>query len=122
MILYIKTQAVYVTDQKRAQDFYTRQLGFEVRKNLPMEPNANWIEVAPPGAQSCLVLYPRAMMRGWEQMKPSIVFKVADMAATVKELSGRGVEFVEKPKDMPWGIYAKIADPDHNEFLLVQDK
>ncbi|TKS60847.1 MAG: hypothetical protein EWM73_03047 [Nitrospira sp.] len=33
--------------QQRAVEFYTRQLGFEVRRRLPMGPKAPWIEVAP---------------------------------------------------------------------------
>ena len=62
MIGPIKTVGIYVRDQERAVEFYTQKLGFEVRRTLSMGPGASWIEVAPPGAQTCLVLYPKAMM------------------------------------------------------------
>ena len=120
MIGPVKTVAVYVEDQQAAVEFYTTKLGFEVRRNEPMAPGANWVEVAPPGGQTGLVLYPRAMMKGWEEMRPSVVFSCTDIEATCATLWAAGVKVVDQPHPMPWGIYAKIADPDGNEFLLVQ--
>src|SRR5947209_4182061 len=112
MITSIKTVAVYVTDQQRALEFYTGKLGFEVRRNQPMGPGGNWVEVSPPGSQTCVVLYPRAMMAGWESLKPSVVFGSEDIAATHGELSARGVSFTQAPATLPWGTYAKFTDPD----------
>jgi lactoylglutathione lyase len=120
MIGPIKTVAVYVEDQQKAVEFYTSLLGFEVRRDQAMGPEARWVEVAPPGAQTALVLYPRAMMKGWEEMKPSVVFNCSDIEATVATLWANGVGVIDQPHAMPWGTYAKIADPDGNEFLLVQ--
>ena len=40
--------------------------------------DARWLEVAPPGAASALVLYPKAMMPDWETRRPSVVFEVED--------------------------------------------
>ena len=120
MIGPIKTVAVYVEDQQQALEFYTGKLGFEVRRNETMMPGVNWVEVAPKGAETCVVIYPRALMQGWEQMKPSITFSCADVEATCAHLQARGVTLVDHPRSMPWGIFAKIADPDGNEFLLVQ--
>ncbi len=119
MIAHIKTVAVYVSDQAAALEFYTKTLGFEVRANFPMTPDASWLEVAPPGAQTAVVLYPRALMTDWANLKPSIVFHCADVVATHKELTARGVAFSMPPTQMKWGTYAKFADPDGNEFLLA---
>src|SRR5215213_3498323 len=120
MIGPIKTVAVYVEDQQQALDFYTDKLGFEVRRNEAMAPGANWVEVAPKGGETCLVIYPRGLMAGWEQMKSSVVFSCLDVEATCAHLQARGVKLVDHPRAMPWGVSAKIADPDGNEFLLVQ--
>ena len=65
MIGPIKTVAVYVEDQARAEAFYTGPLGFVVRRRVAMGAEASWIEVAAPGAESCVVLYPRSMMPDW---------------------------------------------------------
>ena len=64
MIGPIKTVAVYVEDQQQALEFYTDKLGFEVRRNETMMPGVNWVEVAPKGADTCVVIYPRALMHG----------------------------------------------------------
>jgi len=55
MITSIGTVSVYVRDQEKAVKFYTEKLGFEVRRNEPMGPNARWIELAPKGAQTRIV-------------------------------------------------------------------
>lgn len=83
-----------------------------------MGPQGDWVELAPKGGQSCLVLYPRAMMPDWENRRPSIVFHCADVEQTYQELVARGVEFREAPKRLPWGIFAQFTDPDGNEFLI----
>ena len=120
MITNVTTVAVYVTDQEAALRFYTEKLGFEVRRNEPMGPGGSWIEVAPPGAQTRVVIYPRAMMKGWEHLKPSIVFGCEDTESTYRELAERGVNFTQAPTKMPGGMFSKFVDPDGNEFLLAQ--
>ena len=119
MITHVKTVAVYVEDQDKDLAFFTGKLGFEVRRKEQMGPNAQWIELAPKGAETCLVIYPNAMMKDWSERKPSVVFHCQDAEATYKELSARGVNFTEAPKRMPWGVYAQFVDPDGNVFLLT---
>lgn len=109
MITHANTVAVYVSSQQDALRCYTEKLGFEVRRNAPMGPGGNWIELAPHGAQSRIVIYPRAMMKGWEALKPSIVLGCADAQATYRELSARGVRFTQAPKKMPWGTFPKVV-------------
>lgn len=118
MITHIATVAVYVENQAEAVKFWTEQVGFAVHQNHPMGPDASWTEVGPKGAQSCLVLYPRRMMPNWQELKPSIIFACEDVEKTYAEMSGRGVKFLEAPKAMPWGTYARFEDPDGNQFLL----
>lgn len=74
MIGPMKTVGIYVHDQQKALDFYMQKLEFELRRSESMNPKGSWIEVAPAGAQTCFVLYPKAMMADWEQRKPSVVF------------------------------------------------
>ena len=62
--------------------------------------------MAAPGAQTRLVIYPRSMMKDWEQCKPSIVFGCEDTEATYRELAQRRVNFTQTPTKMPWGVFA----------------
>ncbi len=38
--------------------------------------------------------------------------------STYRQLSARGVEFIEAPAVQPWGSFAKFKDPDGNTFVL----
>jgi lactoylglutathione lyase len=115
----IKTVSVYVEDQERAVAFYVEKLGFEVRRRLPMGPNASWIELAPPGAQTCLVLYPKSMMPTWREQKASVVFHCPDVEAVCRRLEQLEVRITMPPTGLRWGMFAKFADPDGNEFGLT---
>ena len=118
MIAKIATVAVYVDNQQEALRFWTEQVGFEVHRSIPMGPTASWLEVGPKGAESCLVVYPKSMMNGWPERKPSVVFQCEDVHKTHEEMSSRGVKFTEEPKAMPWGQFAIFQDLDGNEFVL----
>ncbi len=119
MISNINTVAVYVTDQQRALAFYTQKLGFQVRFRASMGPEADWIELVAPGAQTALVIYPRSLMEDWSERKPSIVFRCEDVEKTYQELSDKGVQFMGEPQKMVWGVYAQFTDEDENQFLLM---
>ena len=121
MIDAIATVAVYVEDQERSLAFWTQQVGFTVRITRPMGPAGSWIEVGPPDATSCLVLYPKAIMPDWAERKPSIVFRCDDVERTYREMADRGVHFSQPPQQMPWGPFALFDDVDGNTFGLRQD-
>ncbi|MDF2961860.1 MAG: Glyoxalase/bleomycin resistance protein/dioxygenase [Paenibacillus sp.] len=118
MIKHIATVGVYVDNQQKAITFWTEKAGFQVFRNQPMTPDASWVEVGPEGAQSALVLYPKAMMPNWEELKPSIVFHVEDIQQTYEAMKSRGVHFLEEPNPQPWGTYCRFQDEDGNEFLM----
>jgi catechol 2,3-dioxygenase-like lactoylglutathione lyase family enzyme len=109
---------IYTRDQQRSLDFFTRTLGFEVRSDEPMGPGARWIEVAPPGGQSSLVLWTPPGMEGRIGTFSGMVFSCDDIRATFAELRGRGVQFTQEPTDQPGGVMATFADPDGNSYVL----
>lgn len=128
MITAINSVSVVVSDQDRSLAFYTEKLGFELQMDAPMG-QSRWVQLAPKGAQTSLVLskatedmpaevYVRmkAMLGGFT----SFIFAVDDLQATHKELTARGVEFVDQPAQQPWGWWASIKDPDGNIIGLHQ--
>ena len=118
MIEKIATAAIYVTDQEVAIQFWGEQVRFEIRRDLSMGAEARWLEMAPPGADSCIVIYPKSMMEDWAERKPSLVFECDDIDGTHKSMAERGVEFSQEPKDMPWGKFAIFLDPEGNWYGL----
>jgi predicted enzyme related to lactoylglutathione lyase len=122
MIGPIKTVGIYVENQDAAVDFYTHKLGFELRRSIEMGPGVKWVEVSPKGSESCFVLYPRTMMSNWSELKPSVVFHCPDVEATCKSLAGKGVSITMQPTPLAWGMFAKFADLDGNEFGLTSQE
>ena len=118
MIEKIATSAIYVTDQEAAIRFWGEQVGFEIRRDLPMGPEARWVEMAPLVADSCIVIYPKSMMEDWAERKPSLVFECEDIAVTHESMAEQGVEFSQEPKEMLWGKFAIFLDPEGNWYGL----
>src|SRR5437764_14141025 len=98
-----------------AVDLWAKRVGFEVRTRRPLGAVGSWIEIAPPGAESCLVLYPKALLPDWAERKPSIVFECDDVYATVAAMKSRGVRFSQEPREMQWGAFAAFLDDAGSE-------
>lgn len=128
MIKQIQTAHLFVSDYDRAKAFYTEKVGFELQMDAPMGPEARWVQLGLPGAQTSLVLAkPFEGMPDYEHGKRSIgsfapfILSVDDMEATHKELASRGVEFVDAPAKQEWGWWATFKDPDGNTIGLHAD-
>lgn len=118
MIKKIATVAVYVDDQEEALKFWTEKIGFEKRQDIDMGNKYRWLEVAPKGAESCVVIYPKTLMKNWQELKASIVFLSDDIDNFCSELKQKGVKFTDEPKQMPWGKFAIFQDVDGNDFVI----
>lgn len=124
MITHVGTVSLFVADQERAKKFYTEILGFELRKDAPLYPGATarWIDVAPKGAQTGIILYlPDENWTHYQQVvgkSQALTFTVTDLAATHAELVAKGVTFVQEPAIEPWGSYAILQDSEGNMLIL----
>ncbi|HZU13657.1 MAG TPA: VOC family protein [Chloroflexota bacterium] len=122
MITGIRSATVPVRDQQQALDFYTSILGFEKRADAPMD-GARWIEVAPPGAASVLILFTPPDWESRIGTGTGIVLTADDIDATYEELQSKGVTFTQPPEEQPWGgKLAQFEDMDGNGFVLVQNR
>ncbi|MEP6696710.1 MAG: VOC family protein [Pseudonocardiales bacterium] len=127
---------LWVHDQEAALDFYTRKVGLELRSDVtvPEMGDFRWLAVGPAGQSDVsivLMAIPgppvmddhtaeevrNLMAKGFA----GTVFLVTDdCQASYEELSDRGVEFVEKPEERPYGIDAAFRDPSGNSVRLTQ--
>ena len=122
MLKNILTVGIYISDPDQAIDFYVSKLGFEKRNDVPMGEGMRWIEVAPPGAQTAIVL---AKGYGPDQDRigkfTGYIFATDDIQTTYETLKSRGVHFTEPPRVESWGKWAQFVDQDGNEFGLKAD-
>lgn len=110
--------SIPVADAERAKAFYRDVLGFDVIRDNPMGPNQQWIELAPPGAETSITLVT------WFDSMPAgsvqgLVVDCEDIHATHADLKSRGLT-ISDIEAQPWGQFANFKDPDGNGWVLQQ--
>jgi len=130
MLTRIGTITVQVTDQDKALEFYVKKLGFEKRADQPMGPNQRWIEVAPKGAESRILLYKATPdAPGADSYKAAkdkigkstgMVMETDDIIKTFAQLKAKGVNIIDEPKKQPYGWWGVFADQDANTYGVHQ--
>ena len=127
---------VWVHDQDEALEFYTKQLGMEVRSDVTMAEMGGfrWLTVGPVGQDDfaiVLMALPKPPMFDAETAQQvrtllakggtSTIFLVTDdCQKAYEDLASRGVEFQEAPEVRPYGVDAGFRDPSGNNFRLTQ--
>lgn len=116
---------LYVEDQEKAKEFWIDNIGYELKIEQAMGPDAKWIEVGSKDqGLPTLVLYSKSMM---EQQKPSnvchptILFTTTNIDSSYEKMKQNGVKVGELQK-MPYGNMFTFYDQDGNEYLLREDK
>lgn len=131
MISSIGGKVVMVSDQKKAVEFYTKKLGFDLRVDMPIG-DMHWIEVAPKNSQSSISLMePNQKMMSkaeFERAKKEIGaftgvwFYTENIKSTYDELKKKGVD-ITPPEKQEWGgVLSTFKDQDGNGFHLVEFK
>lgn len=130
MIKTIGGTIIYVSNQRRAIEFYTQKLGFEVKSNMQFGEYIKWIEVAPKESNSTLSLVEpnRELLKTDEEINRAkmkigtdtdVWFYANDIESTYEELKGKGVNLT-KPEKQDWGgIMSILKDQDGNLFGLI---
>ena len=119
-----------VANQAKSLEFYTEKVGFAKKTDVALPGGSRWVTVGPPDQELELALWEvgsavdpaqRAWSKNWAPGKaPPIVLRVENCQKVYSELSSRGVEFPQVPKEYPWGTAATFRDPDGNLFSLSQ--
>ncbi len=114
-MIRITTAQLWVHDQDEALAFYTQKLGFEVRRDVtvPELGNFRWLTVGPPGQEDVaivLMAIPGAPVMDAETAEEvrtlmgkgfagTVFLTTDDIHATYGELTERGLEFTEAPRN-----------------------
>jgi catechol 2,3-dioxygenase-like lactoylglutathione lyase family enzyme len=139
MITGLSHATVFVLDQDRAKDFYTDKLGFEVRNDVTMGDEVEgggagfrWLTVGAKGKPDLeIILSDCSMGRdpdSAEKLRSLVaggsigigVMETDDCQQTYKELSAKGVTFLQEPAERPYGIETVLRDDSGNLISLVQ--
>lgn len=123
MITRINTVTLYVSDQGKARDFYVEHLGFQVRRDADMGPMGRWLEIAPEGAQTAVMLASAAAFGRTDRIGNSadLVLHTDDVAGLHQRLTAAGVPVTE-PDSQEWGTFVKVTDPDGLQIVVSQPR
>ena len=132
----ISTTQLWVHDQDEALAFYTDTLGMEIRSDVTMPEMGDfrWLTVAPVGQSDIEIVLmaipgPPVMDEATAEQVRDLMSKgfagtvfltTDDIQASYEELTGRGLEFIEKPEARPYGIDGGFRDPSGNHLRLAQ--
>ena len=113
----VMSVSVPVSDQEQAREFYVDTLGFELQLDNSWREGMRWIEVAPEGSATSLMLV------SWsDSLLPSmyrvIVVATYDIQANYEELVAKDVSFDLPPTELSSGMQAMFRDPDGNALVL----
>jgi predicted enzyme related to lactoylglutathione lyase len=124
----IKLTSLFVDDQKKALEFYTKVLGFAKKADItagkyrwltvvsPDEPNGTELVLEPnenPAAKS----YQEAIFK---QGIPSTMFFVEDIQKEYQRLKGLGAKFTMPPTKTPGSTIARLDDTCGNLIQITQ--
>lgn len=105
----ITVTSVLVDDQQKALEFYTQQLGFVKKRDIPLGGEARWLTVASPedpdGTELLLEPDGHPAARPFKEALvadgiPFTSFTVQDVRAEFERLKGLGVRFTQDPTEM----------------------
>ncbi len=126
----INITGVFVSDQRKAQRFYTEVLGFETKRDIPVGEHAWLTVVSPedpdgpelllePNEHPAVEPYRTALM---EDGIPLMSFAVSDVQAEYERLTSAGVEFTQPPVDHGPVVTAVFNDTCGNLIQIAEER
>lgn len=115
-------------DYDEAIAFYVDALGFELIENVDLGDGKRWVKVAPTGGQNSILL---ARADGDAQTasighqtggRVSFFLETDDFDNDYRRFEAKGVRFLERPRDEPYGIVVVFSDPFGNLWDLIEPK
>ncbi|MFF0450663.1 VOC family protein [Streptomyces sp. NPDC004609] len=132
MIKGLGIATVWTLDQERTKNFFKDKLGFEIRSDLSMGDTC-WVTVGAkdqPDVDLALMSLDGPVMDpdSAEALKALVskgilgaaVFRTDDCRGDYETFRARGVEFVQEPKERPYGIEAIFRDDNGNWYSLTE--
>ncbi|HEX5494773.1 MAG TPA: VOC family protein [Mycobacteriales bacterium] len=134
MITNVAIVTLYCLDQDAARDFYVDVMGFEPRADITVGDGYRWVTVGHPSQPELDItlstpdppLNPDAAALIRRQLEQGqwggFGVRVDDCRKTFRELSAKGVTFLQEPADRPYGVEAVMRDNSGNWLVLVEPK
>lgn len=132
MITNVSLVNVFCLDQDETRDFYVDILGFSLCADVTTGEGYRWLTVCQPDhpeLQLTLMkpgppLDPEAAVFVRRQLEKGqmggLGLRVDNCRQTYKELTAKGVTFLQEPADRPYGVEAVMRDNAGNWLVLIE--
>lgn len=120
----IKSFALLVHDYDEAIEFYTKKLEFNLLSDQKYGENMRWVSLGLKGSEIQITLGEAAEEEKQFVGKqaglnyPFFVMAVKDVEKVYNEFLSKGVKFIQKPTQRPWGLGAVFEDLYGNKIYL----
>ncbi len=118
--------ALVVDDYDDAIRFYVDKLNFVLVEDTPLSEMKRWVRIAPPGSSGCQLLLAKAAddeqrSRIGNQTggRVFLFLNTDDFWRDFNQMTQKGIRFVRKPANQPYGIVAVFADLYGNLWDLI---
>lgn len=116
MSVSMKNIVLFVTDLNKAKTFYVELLG------LPLAGESQMMMEFFPGSGTTLgvALALQDDAKALIGRYTGITLNIQGIDKVCERLDTAGIRFIEPLEESPWGKMAVVADPDGNQFALVE--
>lgn len=123
----IQSVALLVRDYDEAIAFYTQVLGFTLVEDSDLGGGKRWVTVSPPGSTGTSLLLAQASTP--EQIahignqtggRVFLFLQTDDFWRDYPILKARGLNFIEEPREEPYGVVAIFEDLYGNRWDFIQ--
>src|SRR4029077_7291218 len=113
---------VTVADTDRALDFYVGTLGFEKVVDIPMGPDARWVEVSVSGAETTIAIAPPPPDQEAGGKETGIILDTTDVDGAHAALKEAGIDVDDEVTRYGGNVPPMfwLRDPDGNSLIIVQ--
>ena len=124
---HIGAVSVVVSDYDEAISFYTESMGFVLKEDTPLGEGKRWVVVAPSETSEAAILLAKGANE--EQLKSVgnqtggrvfLFLHTDDFWRDDEQMSAKGVRFLEKPREEPYGTVAVFEDLYGNKWDLLE--
>ncbi len=127
MTQFIAAMTLVVPDYDAAIEFYVGRLGFDLIEDTRLSEDKRWVLVAPPGSTETRLLLAKAANENQEEAignqaggRVFLLLETYDFDADYALMQRASVDFLEEPREEPYGKVAVFRDPFGNKWDLIE--
>ena len=125
--LSLASVTLVVPDYDEGIAFYTNALGFELVEDSDLGGGKRWVVVSPAGGARLLLAKAandaqRAAIGNQTGGRVSFFLHTCNFTDTHARFVAAGVDFLEAPRQEPYGTVAVFSDPFGNRWDLIEPK